>query len=242
MSPMGQITGQIRVLIADDEALIRHALRTFISWEAGLEVVGDASDGIEAVAAARRLRPDVVLMDLRMPAMGGIEAIATITRDLPEVRVLAVTTFASEGLVVQALRAGASGYLVKDSEPSQVTAAIREVHEGGTSLSPHIAQDLIRQVTASPTATDPAPSASPAPLTPRERSIVELLGRGLSNAEIAAELHLAEPTVKANLGRVIAKWGVRDRIQVLVHAVSHGIIEIGAHERGGEAATAARPR
>ncbi|MFC6356540.1 response regulator [Luethyella okanaganae] len=221
----------IRVLIADDEALVRHALRVFVNTGGDMTVVGEAVDGEEAVSAAERLLPDVVLMDLQMPHVSGIEATRRIATALPDVRVLAVTTFSTERHVVPALRAGASGYLVKDTDPDDILEAIREVRAGRSVISPRVTRDLILSLQADPGVTRgamPAPEA----LTPRELSIVQAIAQGRSNAEIARELHLAEPTIKANLGRVMSKWGVRDRVQVLIYAITKNVIDLESLDIG----------
>lgn len=221
----------IRVLIADDEALVRHALRIFVDTGGDTTVVGEASDGDEALALAGRLRPDVVLMDLQMPRVSGIEATRLITAAFPDVRVLAVTTFSTERHVIPALRAGASGYLVKDTDPDDILDAIREVAAGRSAMSPRLTRELILSLQNE---TEQTHGASPAPeaLTPRELSVVRAIAQGRSNAEIARELHLAEPTVKANLGRVMTKWGVRDRVQVLIYAITKHVIEVDSLDLG----------
>lgn len=216
-----------RVLIADDDALVRHALSIFVNTGGDMTVVGEAVDGEEAVAQAGRLLPDVVLMDLQMPRVSGIEATQRITSTLPKVRVLAVTTFSTERHVVPALRAGASGYLVKDTDPDDILEAIREVRAGRSVISPSVTRDLILSLHSNPVPSKPA-ACDAEPLTPRELSIVQLIAQGRSNAEIARELHLAEPTVKANLGRVMVKWGVRDRVQALIYAITNEVVDVGA--------------
>lgn len=212
------------MLIADDEALVRHALRVFIDSAEGLTVVGEASDGHQAATLVEELLPDVVLMDLHMPRVSGIEATRRIAKNCPAVRVLAVTTFTTERHVVPALRAGASGYLVKDTDPDDIVRAVREVHAGRSVISPRITRELILNVRDHPGVDEGGMDV--APLTARELMIVKSLARGRSNAEIARDLHLAEPTVKAHLGRVMTKWAVRDRVQVLIYAITRHIIDI----------------
>lgn len=217
----------IRVLIVDDEALVRHALRIFVDTGPDMTVVGEAADGAGAVAAVEALRPNVVLMDLQMPQMNGIEATKQITGMSSGTHVLAVTTFSSERHVVPALRAGASGYLVKDTEPEDLLAAIREINAGRAVMSPGVTRDLIQSLRDDPIRRDhsaPLPDA----LTARELTLVRLIARGMSNAEIARTVHLAEPTVKAALSRIMAKWSVRDRVQLLIYALSNRIVEIDA--------------
>ncbi|MCY7413582.1 MAG: response regulator transcription factor [Salinibacterium sp.] len=218
---------RIRVMIADDEALIRHALRIFVESDRWMSVVGEAADGSSAVAVALELQPDVVLMDLQMPRMGGVEATRRIAAHSPDIRILAVTTLSSERHVVDALRAGASGYLVKDTEPDDLLLAIRDVHAGRSIISPRLTRELLLSLRTHPT--HPAGRSSET-LTPRELSIVRLIARGMSNAEIARALHLSEPTIKSNLGRVMSKWGVRDRVQVLIHAVVNNHVELQVGE------------
>lgn len=214
----------MRVLIADDEALIRHALRIFVT-SGDVAVVGEARNGQEAVSIAIELEPDVVLMDLQMPKMSGTEAIRRITSVVSRTRVLAVTTFSTERHVVPALRAGASGYILKDTEPEEIVRAIREVHAGRSVVSPRITRELIRSLRIDAHGAF-VQMGEVEPLTPRELSIVELIARGRSNAEIARQLHLAEPTIKANLGRVMVKWSVRDRVQVLIYAITRNVIDL----------------
>lgn len=211
----------IRVLVADDEALVRHALRVFIGDDDRTTVVGEASDGHEAVAMCHEASPDVVVIDIQMPGMNGIEATATITAHFPRVRVLALTTFSSEAHVVAALRSGASGYLVKDTVPDELITAIVCIYEGGSVLSPQISRSLIDAVRDS---TELSAAQSIPKLTDRELSIVQLLARGMSNVEIAEALHLSEATIKANFTRIILKWNVRDRVQVLIRAAQANLV------------------
>lgn len=211
-------------MIVDDEELIRQALRVFVDKDAEMSVVGEASNGAQAITEAERIRPDVVLMDIHMPVLDGVNATARLTADDPAIKVLAVTTFSSERHVVAALRAGASGYLVKDTPPKAIIQAVRDAHEGRFVLSPHISRELVRAVRTASHGTNGA--GQRAELTPREESIVRLLARGLSNFEIAGELFLAEATVKSNLRRIMIKWDVRDRVQVLIKAAETGVVYI----------------
>ncbi|HXH36197.1 MAG TPA: response regulator transcription factor [Plantibacter sp.] len=220
---------EIRVLVADDEALVRNALRLFVDNAEGLVVVGEAADGEEAVSLALAYSPDVVLMDIQMPHVNGIEATARLSTAVPSARVLAVTTFSSEKHIVSALQAGASGYLIKDTAPDALVQAIRDVHDGKSVLSPTISRELVLAVRNTADRIDRLTehlSRETMALTPREYSVVQLLAQGLSNNEIANRLVLSEATVKSNLGRVIQKWGVRDRVQVLIHAAREGIVSL----------------
>lgn len=212
----------IRVLVADDEELVRHALRIFVDADERTTVVGEARDGAEALALCQQLRPEIVLMDIQMPVMDGVTATERISRGHPETRVLALTTFSSERHVVSMLRAGASGYLVKDTAPEQLVQGIVDVRDWRSALSPQISHALVRTVRAP--AADHA--RVPSDVTGRELSILQLLAQGKSNAEIAAELNLAETTVKANFGRIMTKWGVRDRVQVLIRATQLGVVTL----------------
>lgn len=224
----------IRVVVADDQALMRTALEHFVTQAEDLELVGSAEDGLEAVAAARDLAPDVVLMDMQMPHLDGVEATARISAEAPDVRVLAITTFSSEQYLVPALRAGAVGYLVKDAPPAEVVDAIRRVHAGDAVFSARVAADLAEAVTSAPepiaAQTAPTPAQPLAPherLTDRELDVVRELAKGASNAEIAAALFLAEATVKSHIGKVLDKWQVRDRVQILIRAARAGLVDIG---------------
>ncbi|ACS31653.1 MULTISPECIES: response regulator transcription factor [Micrococcus] len=217
----------IRVLVADDQQLMRTALAHFVSTAEDLEVVGTAADGVEAVEMAKDLRPDVVLMDMQMPRMDGIEATTAIMAEAPEVRVLAITTFSSEAYLVPALRAGASGYLVKDAPPEEVVEAVRQVHRGDAVFSPRVARELIETVTQQSERRESAAAHALTELeelTPRELEVVTELAKGSSNAEIAQALFLAEATVKSHLGKIMDKWQARDRVQVLIRASRAGLV------------------
>jgi DNA-binding NarL/FixJ family response regulator len=213
-----------RVLIADDQALVRAGFRMILDAEDDLDVVGEASDGAEAVKLARQLKPDVVLMDIRMPELDGIEAtrrVAELATD-PPVRVLMLTTFDLNEYVYEALRAGASGFLLKDVPPEQLAAGIRIVAQGEALLAPSITKRLIQEFARATPAT-PEPPRGLDELTARELEVFKLVARGLSNAEIAAELVVSETTVKTHVARVLMKLDLRDRVQAVVLAYEHGI-------------------
>ena len=218
----------IRILIVDDQELVRTGFRLFLETQPGLDVVGEAGDGEEAIERARTLRPDVVLMDIRMPTMDGVEATAKLTSGAiePAPRVLVLTTFDLDEYVFGALRAGAAGFLLKDAPRERLIEAIRVVHSGEALLSPSITRRLIEDFAARSDPIDP-PAAVLAELTPREREVLVLVAHGLSNAEIAARLVVTEATVKSHVGAVLLKLGLRDRVQAVVFAYEHGIVVAG---------------
>lgn len=215
----------IRVMIADDELLVRAALKVFFAASPEFEVVGEAADGAEAVRLVEAVSPDVVLMDIQMPEMNGVEATKLLGERHPSVKVVALTTFSTDSIVVPALEAGASGFLVKDTDPERIIDATRLVHEGGYVLSPVVARRLVSAVSERPL---PAPPTlrPEEELTDRELRVVQFLAKGMSNAEIAAKMFVSEATVKSHLGRITAKWGVRDRVQVLIHAARARVVQI----------------
>ena len=215
----------IRVLIADDQDLVREGLRMILESEPGIEVVGEAADGKEALAEARRLDPDVVLMDVRMPELDGIEATARLAKSGLGARVLVLTTFDLDEYVYRALKSGASGFLLKDATREQLVGAVRTIAAGDSLLAPSITRRLIEDFCRGP-----EPGAVPAAagtLSERELSVLKHLARGLSNAEIARELFLSEATVKSHVARILAKLGLRDRVQTIVFAYESGFIRPG---------------
>ena len=218
----------IRVLIVDDQELVRTGFRLFLETQPGLAVVGEAGDGEEAIERVRELRPDVVLMDIRMPTMDGVEATAKLTSGAiePAPRVLVLTTFDLDEYVFGALRAGAAGFLLKDAPRERLIEAIRVVHSGEALLSPSITRRLIEDFAARSDRIEPL-AAVLAELTPREREVLGLVAHGLSNAEIAARLVVTEATVKSHVGAVLLKLGLRDRVQAVVFAYEHGIVVAG---------------
>lgn len=220
------MSDDLRVVIVDDQHLVRTGFRMILDAEDGIEVVGEAADGLAGVEVVLREQPDVVLMDVRMPHLDGVEATRRITAAGVTTRVLVLTTFDLDEHVAGAVRAGASGFLLKDTPPDELVRAVRVVAAGDALLSPSVTRQLLDQVAAggAPVATDPAVDA----LTEREREVLDLLARGLSNAEIAERLVLGETTVKTHVGRVLSKLGLRDRVQAVVWAYEHGIVRPGS--------------
>jgi DNA-binding NarL/FixJ family response regulator len=222
----------IRVLIADDQRVVRDGLCMLVGLIDDVEVVGAACDGAEAIRLAEEHRPDVVLMDLRMPGTDGIAATADLRQRLPSTRVLVLTTYADEDAIVPALQAGARGYLTKDASAEQIEAAIRAVHAGQTHLDPAVQERLVTAVLSHAPAAGPAPLGSAPPgsgqkppggLTARETEVLVLLAAGLSNTEIGQRLYLSHATVKTHINRIFAKTGARDRAQAVRYAYQHGL-------------------
>jgi DNA-binding NarL/FixJ family response regulator len=220
-----------RVLLADDQALVRAGFKALLDAQPDIEVVAEAADGAEAVELAGRERPDVVLMDVRMPRMDGLEATTRITGDaaLPDTRIIVLTTFELDEYVFGALRAGASGFLLKDIDPPDLLAAVRIVSQGDALLAPRLTRRLIEAFVAQERAAPPAVSEGDAleELTPREREVLALVGRGLSNAEIADELVLSPLTAKTHVARLFSKLDARDRAQLVVIAYETGLVVPG---------------
>lgn len=217
----------IRVAVVDDQELMRTALRMMIETQPDLELVGEAADGYEALALVRERRVDVVLMDLRMPRLSGIEATAAITGELPGTRVLALTTFDLDEFAFPAIRAGASGFLLKDARAEEIVDAIRTVHAGHGVVAPSTTRRLIEHVATAPAADGAKAEAVRARLTPRELDTLRELATGDTNAEIARRLNLSENTVKTHVGHVLAKLGLRDRVQAVVLAYETGLAHPG---------------
>ena len=217
------------VLIADDQALVRVGLRKILEAEPDTTVAGEAEDGQQAIAEARRLRPDVVLMDIRMPVLDGIEATRRIVAAGPGTRVLVLTTFGLDTYVYDALRAGASGFMLKDAPPEEIAAAVRIVASGEALLAPAITRAVIEEFARqSPAPPSPQPQAVEE-LTPREREVFDLLARGRSNPEICEALVISEATAKTHVARILQKLGLRDRVQAVIYAYETGLVAPGAH-------------
>ena len=217
----------IRVLLVDDEAMVRTGLRLVLESEPDIKVVGEASDGGDAVRAATQLHPDVVLIDIRMPRMDGLTATRQILANTPETRVIVVTTFNDDACVHEALRLGASGFVLKVAPPERLIEAVRVAARGDALLDPLVTRGVIEAFAAAPEP-DPAPPTELALLTAREREVLNLLGQGQSNAEIAQTLVLGEATVKTHVARVLAKLELRDRVQAVIYAYQNGL----AHRDG----------
>lgn len=222
----------IRVVVADDQPLVRTGLRMILSTEPDIEVVAEAVDGSSAVAAAAEHHPDVVLMDVRMPGVDGIEATRQVTAVADPPRVLVLTTFDLDEVVYEALRAGASGFLLKDAPEERLTTAIRVVADGGSLFAPSVTRRLIAEFARRPE----QPGVDLAVLTDRENEVLRLVARGLANAEIAAALFVSENTVKTHVARILMKLGLRDRVQAVVVAYESGLVTPGndpvPHPRG----------
>lgn len=216
------------VLIVDDQALVRAGFRMILEAEEGMEVVGEASDGSDAVAEAERLAPDVVLMDVRMPEVDGIEATRRLlARDGLDTKVVMLTTFDMDEYVYDALKAGASGFLLKDVPPEQLVAGIRAVASGDALLAPSVTRRVIEEFVRRPPASVRTLPSKLADLTARELEVMRLIARGLSNAEIATELFVSETTIKTHVAHVLMKLGLRDRVQAVVLAYESGLVEPG---------------
>ena len=215
----------IRVAVADDQPLIRAGLRMIVESQPDMELAGEAEDGAQAVALARSTQPDLMLMDVRMPGMDGIAATAAVLAEQTATRILMLTTFDVDRSVYESMRAGASGFLLKDATPEQLLAGIRAVAGGDVLLAPSLTRRLVeRYVRRPPVQPDPSRLAV---LTDREREVLLEIARGLSNAEIAARLHVSEGTVKTHVGRVLAKLGLRDRVQAVILAYEQGLVTPG---------------
>jgi DNA-binding NarL/FixJ family response regulator len=216
----------ISVLIVDDQDLVREGLRMLLEAEPDVSVAGEAGNGRQALAQARRLDPDVILMDVRMPEMNGIEATTRLVQGGCRARILMLTTFNLDEYVYHALKAGASGFLLKDSNREQLTSAVRAASAGETLLAPAITRRLIEDFCRGPAPDAPGVTAA-GRLSGRELEVVQLVSQGLSNTEIAARLFLSEATVKSHIARILAKLGLRDRVQVAVFAYESGIVRPG---------------
>ena len=217
----------IRVLVADDQALVRAGFVALLDAQDGIEVVAEADTGTRALAAARELRPDVVLMDIRMPEMDGLAATRDIAGDptLAEVRVVVLTTFELDEYVFEAMRAGASGFLVKHTEPADLVRAVRVVAEGDALLSPSVTRRLVSEFAAR--TKQPGPAADLSELTSREREVMTLVAEGLTNAEIGTRLFMSPATARTHVSRILTKLGARDRTQLVVLAYESGLVRPG---------------
>jgi NarL family two-component system response regulator LiaR len=212
----------IGVLVVDDHAVVREGLRSFLDLQEGIDVVGEAADGEEALRRAEELRPDVILMDLVMPKLDGVGAMRELRRRLPESRVIVLTSFADDDRLLPAIQAGAAGYLLKDAQPQELARAVRAANDGEALLDPVVAARLVDAIARTP---DEEPAER---LTPRERQVLELIGHGLPNKLIARELEVSEKTVKNHVSHVLAKLGVSDRTQAALYAARTGLLDSGS--------------
>jgi len=216
------------ILVADDQALVRVGLHKILDAEPDLAVIGEAADGEEAVELARRLAPDVVLMDIRMPVLDGIEATRRIIATRPATRVLILTTFGLDKYVYDSLRAGASGFLLKDAPPEEISAAVQIVARGEALLAPAITRTVIEEFARTRPSEPAALPTAVEELTAREREVLDLLARGLSNPEICSQLVISEATTKTHVARILQKLDLRDRVQVVIYAYEYGIVHPSA--------------
>ena len=223
----------VRVVLVDDQELVRAGLRMVVSGTTDIEIVGEAGTGAQAVRLVRELHPDVVVMDLRMPGMDGVEATQMITTDLPATRVVVLTTYDEDANVYASLRAGASGFLVKDMALDDILTAVRVVARGDALLAPGITRRLIADFAASSAAR--TERAELPRVTTREREVLALVGRGLSNAELAEHLHISPGTAKAHVASLLAKLGARDRVQLVILAYESGLVAVGKHRTSTDA-------
>jgi DNA-binding NarL/FixJ family response regulator len=217
-----------RVLVADDQALVRVGLRKILEAEPDLEVVGEAEDGQDAAFEARRLNPDVALMDIRMPVLDGIEATRRIVSTSPATRVLVLTTFGLDTYVYEALHAGASGFMLKDAPPEEIISAVRLVANGEALLAPAVTRSVIEEFVRRERPSSTSPPAAVQELTPREREVFDLLVAGLSNPEICAKLVISEATAKTHVARILQKLALRDRVQAVIYAYESGLVRPGS--------------
>jgi NarL family two-component system response regulator LiaR len=215
------MTENISVLIADDHAIVRNGIAALLATEEDINVIGEASNGKEAVRAASDLHPDVILMDLVMPEMDGIQAIQQIRTDDPDARILVMTSFATDEMVFPAIKSGALGYLLKDSSPEELVAAIHQVYRGEPSLHPQIARRVLQEISQPPTQT-----RTDDPLTEREVEVLKLIARGMSNQEIAEQLVISETTVRTHVSRILSKLHLASRTQAALYALKEGLAEL----------------
>lgn len=216
----------IRLLLVDDEPMIREILRDYLSADPSIEVVGEANNGEVAVRQAAALHPDVVLMDMQMPVLDGVGATAQIHAAQPEIKILGLTTFSTDRYVVDLLRAGGSGYLVKDTKPREIVAAIHAVLAGESVLSPEVTRFVVKGLEESVPAKITPDTELADRLTDKELEVIQLLSQGMSNREMAQALFVSESTIKARFVKIMEKLGVRDRVQILVTAIQHGLVDL----------------
>jgi two-component system, NarL family, response regulator LiaR len=220
------MNGDIRVLITDDHSIVRRGIKALLATEPGIQVVGEAADGAEAVAQAEKLQPDVILMDMVMPKMDGIEAIRQIVARKPSARILVLTSFAADEKVFPAIKAGALGYLLKDSSPEELVEAIQRVHQGQASLHPAVARKLLQEL-SHPGGRPPSPD----PLTDREVEVVKLLAKGLSNRQIADDMVISEATVRTHVSNILSKLHLASRTEAALYALREGLATLETPEQ-----------